>query len=58
MTGAVFVAVPAVEWMFTRAVQALDDLVLPPSSERMFELGHSSIAAKRNLLVRYFLKSL
>lgn len=53
--GSVFVAVPAVSWMYTNAVHALLSLRLPPGSCVVFDQGSTDIAAKRNHCVESFL---
>jgi len=50
------IGVPAVDWMWTDAVQALMTLKYPPGTSVALETGTSTIASKRNSLVRKLLE--
>lgn len=49
------VGVPTREWLWTRSAWALKNLELPPGSRHLWNWGRSTIAAKRNLIIRKFL---
>jgi hypothetical protein len=53
----VLVGMLCVEWMYTKTVGALLGLRLPPGSGTRFEVGVSSIAAKRQRLAEMFLRT-
>lgn len=53
--GPVFIGIPCGEWLYTRAIDAIWALQLPPGSASQLMPGGTMLVAKRNTLVQVFL---
>ena len=56
MTPGVFVGIPCVDWMWTKAALAQRHLLLPPGSRVEFPEGATTLVHKRNFLAESFLE--